>query len=104
MNNKETLNQNNSRLNANNTDLTSILDTINNLPNRGGGTITDVQVDGVSVVTNGIANIKLSDLDNILRDILEAIQNGGTTANTIEEIEQLIVSYFETKTVEEVEA
>jgi hypothetical protein len=42
-------------------------------------------------------------LDNVLKDILEAIQSGGTTANTIAEIEQLIVSYLETKTVEEVE-
>jgi hypothetical protein len=70
----------------------------------GEATIIDVQVDGVSVVTNGVANINLSGLDNVLRDILEAIQNGGTTSNTIEEIEQLIVSYFENKTVEEVEA
>jgi hypothetical protein len=43
-------------------------------------------------------------LENILRDILEAIQNGETTSMVIEEIEQLIVSYFENKTVEEVEA
>lgn len=43
-------------------------------------------------------------LENVLKDILEAIQKGGTTANTIEEIENLIVSYFENKTVEEVEA
>lgn len=44
------------------------------------------------------------DLENVLQDILEAIQTGGPTSSTIEEIEQLIVSYFETKTVEEVEA
>lgn len=43
-------------------------------------------------------------LDNVLKDILIAIQEGGTTSNTIEEIEQSIVSYFENKTVEEVEA
>lgn len=104
MSNKETLQENNSRLNENNTDLTSILDTINNLPNRGGGTITDVQVDGVSVVSNGVANIKLSNLDNVLRNILKAIQQGETTSNTIEEIEQLIVAYLENKTVGEVEA
>ena len=43
------------------------------------------------------------DLENLLRDILTTIQKGGTTSETIEDIEQLIVSYFETKTVEEVE-
>ena len=45
----------------------------------------------------------VKDLEKVLQDILEAIQNGGTTSMTIEEIERLIVSYFETKTVEEVE-
>lgn len=66
-------------------------------------TITDVQVDGVSVVSNGVANINLNDLDNVLRDILEVIQSGISTSMVIEEIENLIVSYFENKTVEEVE-
>lgn len=42
-------------------------------------------------------------LEKVLQDILEAIQNGGTTSSIIEEIEQLIVSYFETKTAGEVE-
>lgn len=46
----------------------------------------------------------LNNLQNVLKDILDAIQNGGTTSNTIAEIEQIIVSYFENKTVEEVEA
>jgi hypothetical protein len=71
------------------------------------GKVDDVLVDGKSVVTDGIANIDLSsvsELDNVLRNILEAIQEGGTTSNTIAEIEQVIVSYFENKTVEEVEA
>lgn len=71
------------------------------------GTITDVLVDGVSVVTDGVANIDFSnitELDKVLRDILEAIQTGTSASTIIEEIEQLIVSYFENKTVEEVEA
>lgn len=42
-------------------------------------------------------------LEDVLQDILEAIQKGGTTSTTIAEIEQLIVSYFENKTVGEVE-
>ena len=73
----------------------------------GEGKVDDVLVNGVSVVENRIANIDLSsvtELDNVLRDILEAIQNGGTSSMIIEEIEQLIVSYFENKTVGEVEA
>ena len=52
----------------------------------------------------GFIDEDVADLETLLRDILVAIQQGGTTSNTIEEIEQLIVSYFETKTVEEVEA
>ena len=104
MSNAETLQQHNSRMEKNNVDLNDILDTVNSLPNRDINSILDVQVDGVSVVTNRVANIQLSNLENVLRDILSAIQNGGTTSSTIEEIEQLIVSYFENKTVEEVEA
>lgn len=45
----------------------------------------------------------IKELENLLQDILKAIQTGGTTSTTISEIEQLIVSYFENKTVEEVE-
>lgn len=102
--NKETLERYNSRLSKNNIDLSSVLDTINNLPSsEEGGKVNDVLVDGISVVTNGIANISLSNLEKTLQDILEAIQQGGTTSMVIEEIEQIIVSYFENKTVEEVE-
>ena len=68
-----------------------------------GGAIDDVQVNGVSVVKNRIANIDLSSLEKALQDILEIIQGGELTPTTVEEIEQLIVSYFENKTVEEVE-
>ena len=71
-----------------------------------GGKVDDVLVDGKSVVVNKIANIDLSsvsELDNVLRDILEAIQNGVSASMIIEQIEQIIVSYFENKTVEEVE-
>lgn len=45
----------------------------------------------------------IAELDNVLRDILEVIQNGISASMIIEDIEQIIVSYFETKTVEEVE-
>jgi hypothetical protein len=51
----------------------------------------------------GFVDNSVMELENVLRDILEAIQNGGTTSMIIEEIEQLIVSYFENKTVGEVE-
>lgn len=69
----------------------------------GGGTITDVKVDGLSVVTNGIANISLSNLEKTLQDILTIIQGGELDELTISKIEELIVSYFENKTIEEVE-
>lgn len=52
----------------------------------------------IPVVSGSIEN-----LENLLQDILKAIQTGGTTSTTIAEIEELIVSYFENKTVEEVE-
>ena len=65
--------------------------------------ITDVMVDGVSVVTNGIANIKLSDLEKVLQDILTVIQGSEIDNITISQIEELIVAYFENKTVGEVE-
>ena len=52
----------------------------------------------VPVVSGSIEN-----LENLLQDILKAIQEGGTTSTTIAEIEELIVSYFENKTVGEVE-
>jgi hypothetical protein len=46
----------------------------------------------------------VDELENVLRNILEAIQSGVSASMVIEEIEQLIVEYFENKTVEEVEA
>lgn len=46
----------------------------------------------------------VDELENVLRDILETIQSGVSASMTIEQIEQLIVSYFENKTVREVEA
>lgn len=70
----------------------------------GGGGVTDVRVDDVSVVTNGVANIRLSDLEKTLQDILTIIQGGQLDKLTVSKIEELIVSYFENKTVEEIEA
>lgn len=51
----------------------------------------------------GFVDNSVADLETVLQNILTAIQEGGTTSNTISEIEQLIVSYFENKTVGEVE-
>ena len=45
----------------------------------------------------------VTDLETVLQKILKAIQESGTTSTTIAEIEELIVSYFENKTVGEVE-
>jgi hypothetical protein len=42
-------------------------------------------------------------LDNVLKDIRDAIRGGGTTEQTVAQIEQLITNYLETKTVAEVE-
>lgn len=65
--------------------------------------VNDVLVDGKSVVVNGIANIDLSTLEKTLQDILTIIQSGELDELTISKIEELIVSYFENKTVKEVE-
>lgn len=51
----------------------------------------------------GFVDNSMADLETVLQNILKAIQEGGTTSSTIEEIEQLIVSYFENKAVGEVE-
>lgn len=85
------------------TEAQKLLDEIKNGGTSVAGGVTDVKVDGVSVVKDGVANIDLSKLDNVLRDVLEAIQTGTSSSMIIEEIEQLIVSYFENKTIEEVE-
>ena len=50
-----------------------------------------------------VVNGSIKELENLLQDILKAIQEGGTTSTTIAEIEELIVSYFENKTAREVE-
>lgn len=46
---------------------------------------------------------KVDELENVLQDILTIIQGGELNENQVADIEQLIVSYFENKTVEEVE-
>lgn len=50
------------------------------------------------------ADTEIHELENVLRDILNSIQSGASSSMIIEEIEQMLVSYFENKTVEEVEA
>lgn len=69
----------------------------------GGGAIDDVRVDGLSVVKDRIAYINLSDLEKTLQDILTIIRGGELDENQVVQIEELIVSYFETKTIKEVE-
>ena len=77
--------------------LDRLINEVNGLNNGGTGVsggVADVLVDGVSVVTDGVANIDLSnitELDEVLKDILEAIQTGTSSSMIIEEIEQLIV-------------
>lgn len=48
-------------------------------------------------------NKKVDELEETLKNILTIIQGGELEENQIKDIEQLIVSYFESKTVEEVE-
>lgn len=56
-----------------------------------------------SVVTQDL-NIRIAELENVLQDILKAIQSGELSSMTVGQIEDLIVAYFENKEVEEIEA
>ena len=56
------------------------------------------------LATEDYVNDVANELESVLQDILEAIQSGVSASIVIEEIERLLVSYFETKTVREVEA
>jgi hypothetical protein len=96
LNNKETLIQNNSRLNTNNIDLSSILNTINKLPTSGEVKVKEHYLDGTNLV------IELSNNQTLIIDISEYINNENKI-ETVAQIEQLIVSYLENKTVKEVE-
>lgn len=96
MSNKETLKQNNSRLNTNNIDLSSILNTINKLPTSGEVKVKEHYLDGTDLI------IELSNNQTLVIDISEYIDNTNKI-ETVEEIEQLIVSYLENKTIGEVE-
>lgn len=96
MSNTETLKQNNSRLNTNNIDLSSILNTINKLPTSGEVKVKEHYLDGTNLV------MVLSNNQTLIIDISEYIDNENKL-ETVSEIERLIVSYLETKTVEEVE-
>lgn len=46
---------------------------------------------------------EIRELDIVLKNILTIIQSGDLNKNQVADIEQLIVSYFENKTIEEVE-
>lgn len=65
------------------------------------GIPSDVDLTGYA--TKDYVDDAANELEAVLRDILEAIQSGESASIVIEEIEQLLISYFETKTVEEVE-
>lgn len=95
MSNKETLKQNNSRLNTNNIDLSSILNAINKLPTSGEVKVKEHYLDGTDLI------IELSNNQTLVIDISEYIDNNNT--ETVEQIEKIIVSYLENKTIEEVE-
>ena len=51
-----------------------------------------------------IIDADIADLEDLLRSMLYAIQNGGSATSIVAEIEQLLVSYLENIPVEEVEA
>jgi hypothetical protein len=65
------------------------------------GIPSDVDLTGYA--TKDYVDDTANELETVLRDILEAIQSGASDSIVIEEIEKLLISYFETKTVEEVE-
>ena len=61
--------------------------------------------DSISELTNTIITNQnnINSLDQVLQDILTAIQSNLSTTETIDEIETLITSYLEAKTVMEIE-
>lgn len=96
MSNKQTLQQNNIKLSVHNNDLTSILNKINNLPNGEEVNVEKHYLDGTNLI------IELSNNQILIIDVSDYI-NGDVNIQTVEEIEKLLVSYFESKTIEEVE-
>lgn len=74
---------------------------INNVVLEGNKTLDEL---GIQAKGNYVKDTEIDELENVLRDILNSIQSGVSSSIIIEEIEQIIVSYFENKTVEEVEA
>lgn len=65
------------------------------------GIPSDVDLTGYA--TKDYVDDTANELETVLRDILATIQSGESASIVIEEIEQLLISYFETKTVGEVE-
>lgn len=96
MSNKQSLQQNNIKLSVHNNDLTSILNKINNLPNGEEVNVEKHYLDGTNLI------IELSNNQILIIDVSDYI-NGDVNIQTVEEIEKLLVSYFESKTIEEVE-
>lgn len=84
--NKETLQQHNSRLNVNNIDLSSILNTINKLPTSGEVKVKEHHLEGTNLV------IELSNNKILIIDISEYIGTSGLTEEQIEAINNITVS------------
>lgn len=79
------------------------IDARNELKNKASMTDVTEYIEEHKEEIKGFIDEDVAGLENLLRDILLAIQNNESASMTIDEIEQLIVSYFETKSVEEVE-
>lgn len=91
MSNKSILQNHNNRLNINNIDLSSILNTINRLPVSGQVQITEHYLEGTNL------NIILSNGQTLIVDL--SVYN---TIVTINDIEQYIVFDLEGKSIKEV--
>lgn len=89
MSNKETLQQNNTRINVNNNDLNSILNTINNLPARASGEINITENGEYDVARYEKANINVVELD------LFPYVSGLTFTADFQEIREDVVLHLE---------
>lgn len=85
MSNKETLKQNNSRLNTNNIDLSFILNTINKLPTSGEINVKNHYLDGTDLI------IELSNNQTLVIDISEYIGEQSLTQEQINAINNMTV-------------
>ena len=78
-------------------------DDVKNLISENGNTDQQYNPESENAQSGKAVTEAIIPLDNVLREILNAIQSNSSALETIDMIEQIIVSYLENKSVMEVE-